>query len=256
MLDALLQGNITLEEGQSIGLYRVLCLMALGRTAEADRAVEALIAQDPLYQPTADLSPRMRGAFSDARKRMLPSIIQREYVEAKAAFDRQDFATATSAFKRVLDELADPDVAVAANQLPLSDVRTLAAGFHALSVKASAPPPAPAVVVLPNPAAPVRDFRRLYTADDPGVVPPTIVRQSFPKFPGIVTDSVAGMIEVVIDATGTVESAMMRVSLQPNYDRLVLSAAKKWRYEPASVDGVPVKFMKRVQISVTPSTAP
>jgi len=257
MLNGLIEGNHTPEENQSIGLYRVLCLIALGRTTEADRAVEAFIAQDPLYHPSAaDVSPRMRAAFSDARKRMLPSIIQREYVEAKAAFDRQDFATAASAFKRVLDELADPDIAVTASQLPLSDLRTLAVGFHDLSAKASAPPP-PVVLAAPAPAAaPVRDFRRLYTIGDRGVVPPTTVRQSVPAFPGIVTGGLTGMIEILISATGIVESARMLVPIQPQYDRLVLSAAKKWQYEPATVDGVPVKFLKTVQISVKPSLAP
>lgn len=255
ILNGLLDGNHTPEERQSIGLYRVLCLTALGRAAEADRAIEALIAQDPLFRPSADdVSPRMRGAFSDARRRLLPSILQQQYVEAKAAFDRQDFATAAGAFKRVLDELADPDIAGAASQHPLSDLRTLALGFHDLSRKASAPPPTPPVVVLPATAAPVRDFRRLYTADDPDVVPPTSVRQSFPTFPGKVTSVATGIIEVVIGATGAVESATMRASLHPQYDRLALSAAKRWQYHPATVDGVPVKFLKRVQISVTPDS--
>src|SRR5688572_1417691 len=92
MLNGLLEGYHTPEEGQSIGLYRVLCLMALNRTAEADRAIEALILKDPLYNPsTDDLSPRMRVSFTEARKRMLPSIIQKEYEDAKTAFDRADF---------------------------------------------------------------------------------------------------------------------------------------------------------------------
>jgi hypothetical protein len=256
MLDGLLGGQHTPEEGRTIGLYRVLCLIALDRTAEADRAVAALIAQDPLYRPSADdLSPRMRAAFRDARKRMLPSIVQQEYVEAKAAFDRRDFATATSAFTRVLDELADPDIAVAASQPPLSDLRTLALGFHDLSAKASAPPPPPAVVVQPAIVAPpARDFGRLYTAEDPDVVPPTTVRQAFPTFPAKGASAAVGLVEVLIDAAGAVESAVMRVPIQPHYDSLVVAAAKKWLYEPATLDGVRVKFMKRVRINVAPTT--
>ena len=257
MLNGLLGGTHTPEDGRSIGMYRVLCLVALNRAADADRAVEALVAQDPLYHPSpADMSPRMRGAFSDARKRVLPSIIQQGYVEAKRAFDGRDFATAASAFQRVLDELADPDMAVAASQLPLSDLRTLAVGFHELSARASAPPPAPAVVAPPTPAAPARDFSRLYTPDDRDVVPPMTVRQSLPPFLGKITRDATGVIEVLIDATGAVESAMMAVSLEPQYDRAALSAAKKWQYEPATVEGVPVKFLKRVQVSMTPPRVP
>jgi hypothetical protein len=266
MLDGLAEGRHAPEDGRAIGLYRVLCLIALDRGAEANRAVDALIARDPLYRPSAnDLSPRMRTTFTEARKRMLPAIVQQDYVEAKAAFDRRDFVTAAGAFKRVLDELADPDIALAASQGPLSDLRTLAVGFHDLSVKASAPPPAPAptpapvpapapapaVVVQPAIVAPVRDFRRLYSADNPDVVPPTTVRQAFPAFPARGTSAAVGLVEILIDATGAVESAAMRVPIHPNYDSLVLSAAKKWQYEPATLDGVPVRFMKRVRISVT-----
>ena len=63
------------------------------------------------------------------------------------------------------------------------------------------------------------------------------------------------MIELVIDETGAVQSEMMRLSIDPTFDKLVLSAAAKWQYRPATVDGVPVKFLKRLSISVSP-TAP
>jgi outer membrane biosynthesis protein TonB len=33
----------------------------------------------------------------------------------------------------------------------------------------------------------------------------------------------------------------------------VLSAAKRWQYEPAKVNGVPVKFVKRVKVTLTPA---
>jgi len=60
---------------------------------------------------------------------------------------------------------------------------------------------------------------------------------------------------VIIDETGAVESARMRVSLNGNYDRLVLDAARTWQYQPATVNGVPVRFRKIVQVSLvtTPS---
>jgi hypothetical protein len=35
----------------------------------------------------------------------------------------------------------------------------------------------------------------------------------------------------------------------------VLTAAAKWQYRPATMDGVPVKFLKRLSITVAP-TAP
>jgi len=256
MLNVVGSGDQTRAERQAIGIYRVLCLVALSRTQEAHAAIETVIAQDPFERPVLDdLPPKMRSAFSDARRRMLPAIVQQRYTDAKAAFDRGDFAGAAPAFKQVLEALADPDLAHAAAHAPLSDVRVLASGFHDLSVKAQAPPPAPArpvAVVAAPPPAPVRDFRKLYKPEDAEATPPTVVRQSFPPFPGKVTMASAGMLEVIVDATGAVESAEMVVSVHPQYDRIALDAARRWQYRPATVDGVPVKYVKRVQVSLTP----
>jgi hypothetical protein len=256
MLEQLHAGSQTREERQTIGLYRLLCLVAIGRTGEADQTLETLVAQEPLYRPPTDeLSPRMRTAFSDARKRLLPSIIQQQYRDAKAAFDRQDHEAAASAFAQVLQGLADPEIAHAAAQPPLSDLRTLATGFHDLSVKTAAPPPPPLpapVVVETPPPAPVRDFRRTYTVDDDDVVMPTPVRQSFPRFAGRVPNAATGIIDVLINAMGTVETARLRTPIDPRYDNQLVAAAQRWQYKPAMVEGVPVKFLKSVQVNLTP----
>ena len=254
MLNVVDSASQTRAERQTMGLYRVLCLVALGRTPEAHAAIDAVIAQDPFQRPVLDdLPPKMRTAFIDARKRMLPAIVQKHYTEAKGAFDRSDFADAAPAFKQVIDALADPDLAHAAAQAPLSDIRVLAAGFHELSMKAIAPPPAPpAPVVVAAPPPPTRNLLKIYTPQDSDVTPPTVIRQAFPPFPGRVTMAAVGIMEVVVDATGAVESATMTVSVHPQYDRLALDAARRWQYQPATVEGVPVKFLKRVQVTLTP----
>jgi hypothetical protein len=247
MLNGLASAADAPDDKQSIDLYRTLCLVALGRTSDADRAIEAMVQRDPLYRASADdLSPRLRSAFDDVRKRLLPSIIQKEYADAKAAFDKKDFAVAAAGFDGVLKGIADPDIAAVAAVPPLSDLRTLAAGFKDLSVKSTPAPPAPE----PKPA---RALRSMYSADDAGVLAPVAIEQRVPKYPAAVVKPATGVIELVIDETGAVQSEMMRVSIDPTFDRLVLSAAAKWRYRPAMVDGVPVKFMKRLSISVAPS---
>ena len=253
MLDDMLEGSRTADERQTIGLYRALCFVAMGRSADADRAIDALIADHPLYRPAGDdLPPRMRDALSGARKRLLPSIVQQHYAMAKEAFDREDFAIAFPAFKRVLDELSDPDIKAAASQLPLSDLRVLATGFYDLSKKAAAPPLVPATAVTVVQAPQTRNFLRVYSAEEPDVVQPVAIRQTFPRFPVTVTSVMTGTVEVTIDATGVVESAVIVASLGGKYDALVVAAAKKWQYRPATVDGVPVRFMKRVIIRLTP----
>jgi tetratricopeptide (TPR) repeat protein len=242
------------EDRQAIDLYKTLCLFAVGRRAEADRALEAMVAQDPLYRPSADdLPPRMRAALTEARKRMLPSIIQQKYAEAKGAFDRKDYGVAEGGFRQVLDALADPDVSSAAAQSPLADLKTLADGFYALSVKANAPAPTLAAEPPPPPAPVMPQAPRTYSANDPGITAPVIIRQKVPAYRGKVVEAANGIIEVVIDTTGAVESAKMRVPLNAQYDKLVLAAAKGWQYQPATLQGAPVKFRKMVQITLVPN---
>ena len=62
-----------------------------------------------------------------------------------------------------------------------------------------------------------------------------------------------GVVEVVIDEAGAVESTAMVESVGNVYDKMLLVAASRWQFVPAMADGVPVKFRKRVQINVTPS---
>jgi TonB family protein len=257
MLNKLPDANRPADEANSIEQYRAFCLLALGRTAEAEHAIEMVVASEPGYRPTNDLSPRVRNAFSDVRRRVLPSIIQQKYMQAKGAFDRKEFASAATGFAQVLDAMNDPDVAPVAGQPPLSDLRTLAVGFKDLATTAATPPPppapVPAVVVEPPPAP---KAPRIFTSNDQDVTAPGVIKQDLPAFPGQVVIPRQGMIEVVIDETGAVESAMMRIPVSPAYDQLALNAARTWRYRPAMVNGAPVKYRKAVQVTIKPLGPP
>ena len=259
MLNGLMVTSTTREDRRAVALYRTLCLLATNRRAEADRAIEALVTQDPLFRPAADdIPPRMRTAIAETRKRMLPGILHQKYAESKAAYDRHDFPIASVGFKEILDGLADPDIAAAASQSPLSDLKTLANGFYELTMKSMAPPPPPprvaeAPAAAPPPAAIVPRAPRIYTVDDTNVVPPLALKQQIPAFPGRVTAAKNGVLEVLVDINGAVESATMRVSVSPQYDRLATTAARTWQYQPATVDGTPVKFLKRIQVSLVPT---
>ena len=254
------------RDAASIALYRVLCLVAVGRNAEVDQAIDRLVSQYPLYRPSSDeLSPRMQKAVSTARIRLLPSMVQKRYEESKVAYDRGDFATSSVGFKWVLSALSDPDIAYLAGQSPLADIKTLSAGFVDLSEKAMAPPPAPVVpkpvAIAPPPAASTtvtstRDLKRVFTPEDSEVVAPVTTRQVMPRFPGTLLQGASGVLEIVIDTTGNVESARILEAVHQNYDGLLLNAAKRWQYQPALLDGTPVRYMKRIQISLEPSARP
>ncbi len=232
-------------QSRAIEQYRAFCLLALGRSADAEKAIEAVVVAEPTFQPgESDASPRIRSAFTTVRRRMLPSIIQLKYATAKAAYDRKDFGAAADGFAQVLAALSDQDVAVEAKQPPLSDLKTLAGGFQELAAKAAAPPPPP-----PVPAAP-----RVYTGGESGITPPAVINQALPPFPGQIVIPRTGKLDLVIDEAGAVESATISGSVTPTYDAMVLTATRAWRYRPATVNGAPVKFRKTVQITIKPTT--
>jgi TonB family protein len=254
MLNRLRSADHPATQSRTIDQYRAFCLLALGRPADAEQAIEAVVAAEPSFQPgEGDASPRIRSAFTTVRRRMLPSIIQQKYAQAKAAFDRKEYAAASDGFTQVLAALADQDVAAEAKLPPLSDLRTLAGGFQELAAKASAPPPAPPAPVVaappPPPAAP-----RIYTGGETNVIPPAVISQTLPPFPGQVIIPRNGKLEIVIDEAGAVESAVMTGSVSQAYDAIVLAATKAWRYKPATANGVPVKFRKTVQITIKLAT--
>jgi TonB family protein len=79
------------------------------------------------------------------------------------------------------------------------------------------------------------------------------VKQKLPPYPGKVAKPLTGMLEFVVNEEGVVESQTMRVSVDSMYDKLALSAARSWQYQAATVDGKPVKFLKRLSISLSPT---
>jgi hypothetical protein len=251
MLDRLRTSAVPAGDGDvaTVEQYRALCLLALGRPADAEQAITALVVADPTFVPSdTAMSPRLRATFREIRTRTLPAAVQRQYDAAKGAFDRREFAAAAVGFSGVLRMMSDPDLAAASSVPPLSDIKTLSQGFRDLSMSASAPPPSAPVAApptIPQPAPP-----RIFTADDADIVAPVTERQALPQFPAQLTASRNGMLELVIDERGAVESAVMRLSINPRYDKLVLDAARSWHYRPATRGGAPVKYRKTMQIAV------
>lgn len=256
VLDRLAAANNAQPDRFALNQYRAFCLLALGRSTEAERAIEAVVSDRPFYHPSdVEASPRLRSAFTTVRQRMLPAIAHEKYLQAKNAYDQKDFAAAEAGFNQVIDTLADPDLGGAATRPPLSDLGTLAAGFRDLSARSVAAaleaartdaakeqPPAP------PPASP--PAKHIFTGDELRVIPPSIVRQDFPSYPHDAGPVSQGSVEIVIDETGVVESAAIRSSMNPKYDQIVLGATRNWRYKPATFDGTPIKFRKVINISV------
>ncbi len=280
------QPDADVEEVQR---YRALCLLALNRTAEAQTAIEVVFSRDPLYRlAEGEAPPRMRAAFNDVRRRLLPKITEQLYISAKLSFDRKEYALAATQFKDLLTFLEDAD----AKSLPsLKEFRTLATGFRDLAVSAapavasikpepppSAPAPAPAIAPTPA-AAKVESVGKPPSSPaiapqgssassvsgapaapggSPGVlVPPVILRQQMPLWLGmkdLLPRGKRGQVRVIIDELGNVEEARVVESVHPVYDALLLSAARTWKYEPAKLDGKPVRYVKLIEVVLKPAS--
>jgi TonB family protein len=241
--------------------YQVLCLLALGRTDEATKAIEALVKADPLYRPSGStMSPKTRGRFDAVRRDLLPRIVQETYDKAKAAFDRKELPAALAEFDRVIALLEEPGLADVQN---MADLQRLATGFRDLSKAAAAdvpvsPAAAPANVAAPTPAAlpPAPEPEPTYTGEDAGVVPPIVVSRRTPIWrPRNEIErrrEFRGLLVVVVDEAGDVTSAVVSKSIHPTYDRELADTARTWKFRPAMKDGVSVKYRMTIEIRLGP----
>jgi TonB family protein len=108
---------------------------------------------------------------------------------------------------------------------------------------------APNLDAMATPAAPRQP--EIFGIDHRDVVPPVALRQAFPPLrPQWTVTAARGLVEVVIAATGAVESATVRRSIHPVYDRMLLDEARAWRYSPATRNGVAVRYRKLIEVVV------
>jgi hypothetical protein len=245
-------------------VLKAFCLLALRRDDEARSVIEGVITERPTYVPSEDeASPRIRTAFQQVRKRLLPSIARQLYASAKDDYEKKNVISAAAKFSELLKVLEDP--ALAQDQT-LSDLRLVAEGFRELSTAAAnvatsadtqpqrsasntsglanAPGPVPrANDGRPAPPAPVQL----------PVVPPVAINQQMPAWRGDVMNTrneFTGAIDLIIDERGHVESVSLRKSVHPLYDPLLLEAAKAWTYKPAMRGDVPIKFQKTLVVKL------
>jgi tetratricopeptide (TPR) repeat protein len=254
VLQRLEQAAPTPGELRVINQQRALCLLALGRNAEAERAIAAVVNADPLFRPDAtSTSPRVRTAFRDVRTKLLPELVAREYVEARRLYDDEAWPAAAAAFERVLSLATDADL-TEDQKAALDDKRLLAEGFAKLAHAAATPtPPAaePEAEAPAPPPAPVVDYTTVFDGGSAGVVAPVTLRQDIPRWnhPSLPLPKATGTLDVIISPEGVIERATLTQPISAFYDRQLLEATRNWRYRPATLDGHTVRFRKLIRIS-------
>jgi TonB family protein len=222
--------------------YRALCWLALGQEREAERAIAALVDLDPFYAPDArDVSPRVAQAFTEVRQSRLPGVARTMLVEARRALRRRDSNEADRLLRFATQLLAEPALAT---RPELADLRLAADALAELGRLQLESASLVTARPLPRAEAPESDAS------------PFPLAQSFPAWAPL-ESSVArtefeGAVRVSVDAQGTVVAAAIERPTHPPYDRLVLEAARDWRYRPARRDGVHVAADLVVEYSLRP----
>jgi hypothetical protein len=225
--------------------YRALCLMALGRSGDAARAAEALVAASPLRIPSADeFPPRFVALVSETRQRVLPVVARRLYASGREQYHGDMTVQATETFQRVLAILDDP---VMRTNADAPDLRTLAMGYlDLLEAKQARSQPAAVPASAPTQPRPQASF----VAAKP-------LRQDFPAWvPSKTTDpslTLHGMISIRIGTDGRVKALTVVEPTLPAYDARLRDASREWTYEPATYDGAPVESMRVLSVELKPT---
>lgn len=245
--------------------YRALCQLALNQPKDAEQSLERLAMTRPLFTlDGADASPKLVALFHDVRKRTLPEASKQSYQRARVTFEKGDMAEAARQFR---DVIAMAEEASSDNAVMMGDLKMLSAGFLKLAEAALAPKPdaraTPAALpvaatAIPTPAtskAPSGDAARarfgamtgakIYEASDTTVKAATAIARPIPKWERPAALNFAafdGLLQVIVAEDGSVDDVSMVKPINPAYDRLLMDAAKNWRFHPATLGEETVKY--------------
>jgi TonB family protein len=256
-----LSGAVNESTPDGFGVYRALCLLALGRSDDARRTLGDLVARRPLrHLSENDVSPQVISMFREVRQQRLPALAKDLYASAKTAYDAKDYTAALAQFKDLVALAVDADMP---QDAATSDLKMLGDGFLKLAEAAATParpqpvgPAPPSGSTAASAAATPNEPGRIYTDADREVRAPIEIARELPEWrpPNVVAQKqeFRGVIRIVIDERGNVEMVSLLKSISDAYDQLLLAAARSWTYRPALRNGQGVKYQKLIEIVLTP----
>jgi len=89
----------------------------------------------------------------------------------------------------------------------------------------------------------------IYSKADSAVTPPRQVYPALPAEPRADLKRALTVVDLVIAPDGLVERVHLRTAPRDIHEFMLLSAAKAWRFQPALLDGRPVRFLHSVALT-------
>ena len=106
------------------------------------------------------------------------------------------------------------------------------------------------VEVEPVAADPVA-ATELFDINDVNVTPPVTIRLNLPPVADdAVWNETVGVVEAIVSATGDVEKVKLLSPPENVHQAMILSAIKTWRFRPAELDGLPVRYRQLIPVAV------
>ena len=215
--------------------YRAFSLVALGRNDEARAEFHTLLESDPSHAlDSALVSPKIVEQFELARQELAASLLE----QGKRAYFDGRYDEAFGLLEKLLE--VDPSSLLGKEYLQLARERI------DLEQRTAALEPE----VPQEPEVPEVDPNRVYNIGG-NVTEPVPVRQTPPRYPPWdVSNGTEGdvILRLTIGRDGTIESADVVRSLNQRMDAEAIRAARTWRYEPARLNGQPVRVFKIISI--------
>jgi hypothetical protein len=174
----------------------------------------------------AIVSPRASGPTT-LRQPARTTNAENEFRRAQTLLENHRYAEAAAAFDRVLQMTKDDAGSPSQLRWMANEFRTLGQALAEQDAEVAA---------------------RVYTAADADVVKPVPLGPFLPPPPSDPGEDRQCAVQIVIDATGAVESAKIVGSRISPRDYWWVAVAKAWRFQPAVREGRPVKFLASIPL--------
>jgi hypothetical protein len=110
---------------------------------------------------------------------------------------------------------------------------------------------APGLDAVESSVAYEQPLEPIYSALDADVEPATLIRPQLPSEVRnlAVPEGEVGTLELVVNERGTVDQVRLVSATSRLNEKMLIAAAKAWLFDPARRDGLPVRYVVRIQIT-------